>query len=241
MIGIYKIQNKINGKIYIGQSNDIKRRFSEHKYRTPRFRLAIDWAIVKYGIDNFDFSVIEECKEEELDEKESYWIKKFNSKEEGYNFSDGGENNSRGSNNGRAKIKEEDVIIIRKAYSNHERQKEVYNKCFKDKISFLTFQGIWQGENWINVMPEVFTEENKRYYIYNNCKNFSDEEVAEIRKRYVKETAKEIYKDYSDRCTLNSFRGVLSGQTYKNLPHYNKKEKKWINNEPVSTISESGE
>ena len=33
MIGIYKITNKISGKTYIGQSNDIERRFSEHKYK----------------------------------------------------------------------------------------------------------------------------------------------------------------------------------------------------------------
>ena len=45
MIGIYKITNKINGKIYIGQSNDIKRRFLEHTYRD---KLPIDIAIKKH-------------------------------------------------------------------------------------------------------------------------------------------------------------------------------------------------
>lgn len=58
MIGIYKITKKQNGKSYIGQSNDIERRFSEHKYRreTP-----IEKAIQKYGSDAFAFEVIEEC------------------------------------------------------------------------------------------------------------------------------------------------------------------------------------
>ena len=31
MVGIYKITNKLNGKVYIGQSNDIERRWAEHK------------------------------------------------------------------------------------------------------------------------------------------------------------------------------------------------------------------
>ena len=55
-------------------------------------------------------------------------------------------------------------------------------------------------------MPEVFTEENKNYYIYQNSNGsngasakFTDDEVINIRKRYEKESAKEIYKDYQER------------------------------------------
>ena len=64
MIGIYKITKKSNGKSYIGQSNDIYRRFNEHKYKKE---LAIDQAIQKYGADAFDFEVLEECSLNELD------------------------------------------------------------------------------------------------------------------------------------------------------------------------------
>ena len=35
-----------------------------------------------------------------------------------------------------------------------------YNELFKDKITFNSFQSVWQGRSWANVMPEVFTEEN---------------------------------------------------------------------------------
>ena len=52
MIGIYKITNISSGKVYIGQSNNIQRRFKEHKQRanpdTP-----VDFAIKKYGSDAF--------------------------------------------------------------------------------------------------------------------------------------------------------------------------------------------
>lgn len=73
MIGIYKITNKINGKFYIGQSVDIERRFMEHK--TPHGTItSIKLAMRKYGKENFLFEVIEECSEEDLNEREMYWI-----------------------------------------------------------------------------------------------------------------------------------------------------------------------
>lgn len=73
MIGIYKITNKINGKFYIGQSVDIERRFMEHK--TPHGTItSIKLAMRKYGKENFLFEVIEECSDEDLNEREMYWI-----------------------------------------------------------------------------------------------------------------------------------------------------------------------
>ena len=62
MIGIYKITNKINGLSYIGQSVHIERRFIEHCL--PSKTSKISCAIQKYGKDNFDFSVLEECSQE---------------------------------------------------------------------------------------------------------------------------------------------------------------------------------
>ena len=85
-------------------------------------------------------------------------------------------------------------------------------------------------------MPEVFTKENKEYYAYQNSigsngsfAKFSDDEVIKIRKRYVNESAKDIYKDYKDRVSYQTFQAMLWGRSYKNLPLYKKKEKKWIN------------
>ena len=49
MIGIYKITKKENGKSYIGQSNDIQRRFGEHKTVGKKSRIPVDAAIEKYG------------------------------------------------------------------------------------------------------------------------------------------------------------------------------------------------
>ena len=70
MIGIYKITNNLNQKSYIGQSIDILTRWKQHIYEANHNRLnnTIYQAIRKYGIDNFTFSVLEECQKEQLNE-----------------------------------------------------------------------------------------------------------------------------------------------------------------------------
>ena len=235
MIGIYKITKISNGKSYIGQSNDIERRFKEHQQKGTSSRIPLDIAIQKYGINAFTYEILEECSIDKLNEREQYWIKYYNTIKNGYNCSAGGEQQSLGENNGRAKLTEKDIIQIRKAYANHEKQKDVYEK-YKDIISFSYFQNLWQGRSWGHIMPEVFTKENKNYYIYQNSKGskgafaqFTDDEVINIRKRYVNESAKEIYKDYKDRISYQTFQQIIWGRNYSQLPIYKKREKKWIN------------
>ena len=94
--GIYKIENKINGKVYIGQSTNIEQRWKGHinksfcekdsEYESPLHR-----AIRKYEKENFEFTIIEECSPSELNQKECYWIKRYNSLHAGYNRTSGGE------------------------------------------------------------------------------------------------------------------------------------------------------
>lgn len=235
MIGIYKIVNKSTGKTYVGQSNDIERRFKEHQTKGSTSRIPVDVAIQKYGKDKFLYEILEECSIEELNSKETYWINQLDTVKNGYNCNEGGEQASVGESNGRAKLTEEDIKDIRIAYNEHKKQKEVYQK-YQDLISFNHFQNIWQGRVWRHIMPEVFTEENKKYYIYENSKGalsataeFSNEEIITIRKRYVNENAKIIYEDYKDRVAFQTFQMILWGRYYSDLPIYKKKEKRWIN------------
>lgn len=93
-IGIYKYQNKINGKIYIGQSSNIEKRFAQHLYDAERCKngdqTGIDYAIKKYGIENFDFEIIEKSDSlQELDDREIYWISYYDSYKNGYNRTPG--------------------------------------------------------------------------------------------------------------------------------------------------------
>lgn len=77
-IGIYKIENLINNKIYIGQSIHIEKRWSEHCQNSSKS--LIGQAIKKYGKENFSFQILEEVLDiSELNNLETKYIKQFNS------------------------------------------------------------------------------------------------------------------------------------------------------------------
>lgn len=90
--GIYLIRNKINGKVYIGQSINIERRIGDHFSRRSGTDLHKD--IQQYGKDNFEIEVLEECKVEDLNKRERFYIEKYESfGEKGYNLNTGGNSN----------------------------------------------------------------------------------------------------------------------------------------------------
>ena len=88
---IYKVTNKVNKKVYIGQTiRSIEERWKEHAEKGG----ALYRAINKYGKENFTVEQIDvACDRNELDEKEKYWIKYYDStnKKKGYNLTYGGE------------------------------------------------------------------------------------------------------------------------------------------------------
>lgn len=239
MVGIYKITNKINNKVYIGQSVDIKIRFKDHKSKQKRDREPnshLYRSIEKYGIHNFEFEILEECSPQELNQKETFYIKKFTSddKEFGYNKTQGGDSHSVGSNNGRSLISEEDVIVIRKLRADLKTRKEVF-ELYKDRLSWSGFLDIWQGRRWPHIEVEgAYSKEVEKFQKSlrggRNAAILTDDEVVKIRNRYIKETVKEIYEDYKDLySSIGSFELVVHGRSYSHLPIYKKREKIWIN------------
>lgn len=87
---IYCLRNKINDKVYIGQTwQSIKKRFQNGYYGCKHIKNALD----AYGKKNFYYEILNICyTQEEADELERFWIKKFNSSDRkyGYNLSSGG-------------------------------------------------------------------------------------------------------------------------------------------------------
>ncbi len=85
MAYIYKITNLINGKVYIGKTTrNIESRFYEHKYTAENIgshnsAYPLYQAMRKYGIENFDFEILEECDDLIIDDKEKEYIKLYNS------------------------------------------------------------------------------------------------------------------------------------------------------------------
>lgn len=94
---IYKYENRINHKVYIGQTTDLIGRKSGHKYRAAFEVNKFYNAVRKYGWDNFDYDVIaqvEASTEKEitalLDELEEKFISEYDSFNNGYNSTTGG-------------------------------------------------------------------------------------------------------------------------------------------------------
>lgn len=92
---IYLITNDVNSKVYVGQTiQTLNKRFNGHCCYSKSDRssnMYIKRAIHKYGRDKFHITLIEECPIDLLNEREKYWISFYNSYNEGYNLTKGGQ------------------------------------------------------------------------------------------------------------------------------------------------------
>lgn len=91
--GVYCIENNINGKCYIGQSVNVRRRIRRHirDIGNLKYVSAITLALAKYGEQSFSYKLLEQCQREELNDKEVYFINKFKCMApNGYNLTSGG-------------------------------------------------------------------------------------------------------------------------------------------------------
>lgn len=159
---IYKITNIVNNKIYIGQSkNDVSKRFARHIQDALSERLDTHFAraIRKYGRDNFIIEVIDEAEEQnELNQKENYWIHYYDTLKNGYNETDS--IIRCGGNTYLSKTEEEMKIISNKiresklgAKNPHSRKVKCFNINTKEELHFDTNKQ----------MQEYFNEDNHNF------------------------------------------------------------------------------
>ena len=185
--GIYCIENRINNKKYIGMSRDIKNRWSEHKAELNTHThvnqyLQSSWD--KYGKDNFNFYVIEQCDESLLSERECYYIEQYKtlSHQYGYNLTTGGENTSIG----RLVIYLKDGTIfnfVKDAADNEGicpitminwcRQK--HNYMYLDEYEMLSDseKDYWKNYDWETYNHEKLSQAHSR-------ENLSNETLAKL-------------------------------------------------------------
>ena len=98
MVGfIYKYENRINHKVYIGQTTDLINRKSSHRYKATFVKSKFYNAVRKYGWDNFEFSILSQIEADTfehltslLDKLESEYIIQYDSFNKGYNSTTGG-------------------------------------------------------------------------------------------------------------------------------------------------------
>lgn len=77
MIGIYKITSP-TGKIYIGQSINIQKRFNKYKSALCKKQTRLYYSFIKYGTLNHIFEILLICKKEDLNNKERHYQDLFN-------------------------------------------------------------------------------------------------------------------------------------------------------------------
>lgn len=91
---IYKIKNIINNKLYVGCTiTGIKKRFEEHVWRCLKTDINTKFcnSVRKYGVENFQIDLLEECNASNIYEREKYYISKFGTYKKGLNSTHGGE------------------------------------------------------------------------------------------------------------------------------------------------------
>lgn len=221
---VYKITNNINSKVYIGITNNYKKRWSNEKNnpKNPKNQQVITQAIAKYGKDNFTFELLfsnltieEACqKEQELIFKYDCLIPK------GYNVDKGGKYHPNrppqfGEKNGRSLLTDEEALYIK---DNRDKPMYILYEEFSDKISYESFKKCYKHQTYTH-LPITKAE-----YPYNN--EFSNQfkengleydDIVEIRTRYNNgEYWKNVYKDYEKFFTNEmSFWRLYSGHSYK--------------------------
>lgn len=144
---IYKIENKINHKIYIGQSNRPEKRFREHLTKKEGYSSLIHQAFVKYGIENFSFEILGWY--DDYNEQEKYYIQKYKSLAPyGYNISPGGNEppHGNGENNNNAKISQTTADnVIRQLLDWRIPRKTIISS---NKITSDILRHINEGTSW---------------------------------------------------------------------------------------------
>jgi len=125
MAYIYKIWNDINGKSYIGKTEQsIEQRWRKHIIDSRKVNIdgrPLYKAMNKYGIEHFHIEEIEKCDSNIVNDREKYWIEYFNTFKNGYNATIGGD--------GKAYC---DYNLVYALYNEGLTIKEISNKLHYD-------------------------------------------------------------------------------------------------------------
>ena len=134
MAYIYVITNKVNGKQYVGKTrySDPTKRFQEHLRESRKERnenRPLYRAMNKYGVENFEFEILEEVDSSKSVEREIYWINALDTYgSTGYNATLGGD--------GRAYLNHDKIV---EDYNKVQDMSEVakINNCHADSVSSI--------------------------------------------------------------------------------------------------------
>ena len=170
---IYKIKNKINNKIYIGQCTKPISESTDYLGSG----ILIQKAISKYGKSNFEKFILCECEnKQELNEQEKYYISKYKSNITGYNISNGGNGGNLGdvvntkiSNTVKSVWKNGNYDNVNWSLREpHSQTKEAIDKIKKSQTGK---NGYWYGKFLSKQHKENISINTKRAYENTDVKN----------------------------------------------------------------------
>lgn len=191
---IYKITNKVNGKVYIGQTKyTIEARWKQHQYKKDKTHFHN--AIRKYGVENFIVEQLEECEISELDSKEIYYIAKYNSFKEGYNSTIGGDGN-------KYLVLDDKYDEIKCLYLSGFSSNKIATLFNVDKstiVKILKQLNVKLRSNKLNINHQEFLEIKTRYESGTSLKELAKEYgcSAPAMKEFLKRKGVEIKEVYS--------------------------------------------
>lgn len=165
-IGIYAVEDVDTGNIYVGQSSDIAKRWSNHSTFLKNGKHCYKELQEAYNKDKdrIKYTILEECNEEMLQEREDWWIKHVQ-KIDGWTLLNkqkfGGNHNTkvkdtsrmckaqRGEKNGNCRLRKEDVIEIKKLLKKGVTQKELARQF---GVSKTHINNIANSKRWKNII-----------------------------------------------------------------------------------------
>ena len=173
MYYIYKIENLINHRIYIGLTNNVLRRKNRHftdLRRNKHDNSFLQKEFNIYGEKNFSFNIEFQgnISFEEIGEKEKYYIKKYDSYKNGYNQNEGG---NFGPSNGGSHLTESDILNILSVLEFMTKPGQLLGNIFD--VSRTTISRIKKGISHSQYKEEyekMSYEERKKLYD-NFCKD----------------------------------------------------------------------
>ena len=227
---IYKINYK-NGNFYIGLTNNLKRRMSEHlnAWKQKKYKKIQDCDIAIHEQNGIDEVEILEFVPNilDLEKREIYWIDYYDAYNSSfsYNNSPGGYGGGFGEQSSKAVFTNSQVLDIRKRRYLGERKKDVYKDY--QNYNFSTFEKVWLGRGYSTVGTEYLIETNtitRQEYSHkaNNGLNngrakCSKEQILEIRKRYDNgDTIANIAKDFT-HIAKSTVRRIALRESYKDI------------------------
>ena len=183
--GIYQIKNMLNGKVYVGSSNNIRERINFHfrnLIKNKHYNPYLQYAFNKNQKKSFKSSVIEICDEGDLEQKEQYWINKRKACDERYGYN----------------VSRNTKAFFRGLHHTRKSRNKIAKKLIGKKRSKSTIRAMRQGHKNMSAK----TRKERSYNISKALKGKKQKKSTTLaRKRTIKKMSPRKIKIWRNKIT----------------------------------------